>query len=286
MKFGEVRNFQFYAGVFLLLLVLAVMLGCVIFRPLSVDMNMELRAGLPSPGHPLGTDALGRDLLSCVIYGAGVSLAIAAVVVVLSCFTGGVLGVVSGVVGGAVDTVIMRLVDVLLAFPGILLAIALAAFFNHGVVNLILVLTVTGWVEYARVARGEVLKYKDKEFVLAARGYNASTIRIVFHHMLPLALPLMLVQASLSVSGVILAESSLNFLGIGLDPGIPTLGQLVDAARDHMFDKPVLILAPGLTLFVIIIAFNFIGEGLSHVGAPSKTAKTLHKRVAGRWGHK
>jgi len=169
---------------------------------------------------------------------------------------------VSGLAGGVTDTIIMRIVDIILAFPGILLAIALVSFFQQGMITLILALTFSGWVGYARIIRGDVLKYKQMEFILAARSYNASFARIIFFHLLPITLPLVVVQASLGISGVILAESSLNFLGIGIDPLIPTLGQLIDAGREHLFDKPHLIVIPGVVLFIIIIAFNFIGEGL------------------------
>ncbi|MCP5050614.1 MAG: ABC transporter permease [bacterium] len=255
-------NLQLRLGMGLMAAVLLLMVSFALFRHLSIGIDMSQRLAPASASYVLGTDEMGRDLLSCLVYGAGVSLVIAVTVVFISVVLGGVLGLVSGFAGGVTDTIIMRLVDVLMAFPGILLAIALAAFFSHGPVTLILVLTVTGWVEYARLIRGEVLKYKQNQFILAARSYNASFGRILFHHLLPLVLPLTLVQASLGISGVILVESGLNFLGIGLDPLLPTLGQLVDAGRDHLFDHPMLVIAPGLVLFVLIIAFNFIGEGL------------------------
>lgn len=262
MKLKTAKNIQLRIGFFLLAVIILLMIGFFLFRPLAIGIDMDLRMSPPSSRYLLGTDELGRDLVSCVLYGAGISLVTGIVVVLLSSLSGGLLGLIAGYSGGIVDTVIMRIVDILLAFPGILLAIALAAFLRPGPLNLILVLTVTGWVEYARLVRGEVLKYKQKEFILAAKSYNASFSRIIIHHLLPLVLPLLAVQASLGISGVILAESSLNFLGLGLDPRIPTLGQTIAAGRDHMFDNPALIAAPGAVLFTIIIAFIFIGEGL------------------------
>jgi peptide/nickel transport system permease protein len=264
MKFAKNTgsDFQLRTGIFLLGALIVVLVGSVFFRPAAVDIDMEHRLEFPSPAYPLGTDELGRDLLSCILRGAGISLLIGTAAVILSALLGGFLGMISGFSGGIVDTIIMRLVDIFLAFPGILLAIAVAAFFSRGIHNLILVLTISGWAGYARLARGEVLKYKQEEFILAAKSYNASPGRIMFHHLLPLVLPLLVVQASLGTAGVIIAESSLNFLGLGLDPEIPTLGQLIDAGRDHMFYNPLLIAAPGVVLFIIIIAFNFIGEGL------------------------
>ncbi len=259
------QNLHLVIGLFVLAILLLVFAFFLLTRPLSIEINMNQRLCPSSAVYPLGTDELGRDVLSCLIYGTGISLFISVTVVFLSLLTGGFLGLVSGLAGGVLDTLIMRLVDILLAFPGILLAIALAAFFHHGLFILILVLSITGWVEYARLIRGQVLKYKHKEFILAAKTYNATFFHIIFHHLVPLVLPFMLVQASLGFSSVILAESSLNFLGIGLEPGIPTLGQLIDAGRDHLFDIPRLFLWPGAVLFLIILAFHFIGEGIRKI---------------------
>lgn len=256
------NNFQLRIGISLLGLILLLMLFLAISRGVSISLNIQERVQPPGAGFLLGTDDLGRDLLSCILYGAGISLLIGITVVLLSAFSGTLLGMISGLAGGVIDTIVMRIVDVILAFPGILLAIGLVSFFRQGIMTLILVLTLCEWVSYARVVRGEVLKYKQKEFILAARSYNASFVWIIFHHLLPITLPLVVVQASLGISGIILAESSLNFLGIGLDPLVPTLGQLIDAGRDHIFDRPGLIIIPGVVLFFIIIAFNFIGEGL------------------------
>ncbi len=251
-------HLNLYMGKFILGSVFLLMAGLAIFRPVSIDVDMKHRMEPPSSTYLLGTDAMGRDLVSCILCGASISLGIGIIVVILSAFTGVILGMISGLSGGITDMIIMRIVDILLAFPGILLAIAAAAFFTPGVFNLILVLTVTGWVEYARLVRGEVLKYKQKEFITAARSYNASNSRIMFHHMVPLVFPLVIIQASSGIAGVILAESSLNFLGMGLSPHIPTLGSLIDAARDYMFDNPILIIAPGSVLFLIVTGFIFL----------------------------
>lgn len=255
-------NFQLRIGLFLLVSIIVMMIIFYLFGSLSIDINMETRWQPSSSQYLLGTDELGRDLLSCVVYGAGISLLIGFAVVLLSSLIGVVLGLVSGFVGGIVDGIIMRVVDIIFAFPGILLAIALSAFFSPGILNLVCILTFSSWAGYARQVRAEVLRHKHKEFILAARSYNASFLRIIFFHMLPLVLPIVLVQASLGISGVILAESSLNFLGLGLDPQVPTLGQLIDIGVGHIFDQPRFIVVPGVVLFLIIISFNFIGEGL------------------------
>ena len=262
MSLKNDRNYQLTTGVLLLTVIFLSMCGFFLGRDFSIALSMDHRLEPASSKFLLGTDELGRDLVSAVICGAGISLLIGLTVVIAASIIGGVMGMVSGLAGGAVDTVIMRIVDLILAFPGILLAIALASVFRPGILTLILVLIIPNWVGCARIVRGEVLKYKQKEFILAARSYNASFPRIIFHHLFPLVLPLIVVQASLDIAGIILAESGLNFLGIGLDPEIPTLGQLMDAGQDHLFDKPELIAVPGLVLFFIIVALNFIGEGL------------------------
>lgn len=215
-----------------------------------------------SLNHPFGTDELGRDLFSCLLYGAALSLFIGLSVVIISFVLGCFLGLVAGLAGGFVDSCIMFLVDIFLAFPGLLLAITFAAFFHNGLVILILVLSLVNWVEYTRLIRGEVMKYKNKEFIQASICFNASFFHIIRFHMIPLVRPLAVVQFFLSLSGIIMAESSLNFLGIGLENGLPTLGQMISSGRDYLFDTPRLFIAPGLTLFFIILSFHFIGEGL------------------------
>lgn len=262
MRSEAERNPQLRIGILIVTILLSGLLIALILWGRDIDISIEQRLRPPLHGFALGTDDLGRDLLSCVALGTLISLVIGLTVVVLSSVIGGILGMISGLAGGVADRVIMRLVDVILSFPGILLAITMAFFFKQGIPNLILILTITGWVGYARLVRGEVLKHKNKPFILAARCYNASFFRILFYHLRPLVLPLVFVQASLAVSGVILAESSLNFLGLGLPPDVPTLGQLIDSGRLHLFDMPNLILVPGLVLFALIIGFNFIGEGL------------------------
>ena len=262
MKSRPVKDYQLPLGIGLLGITLIIMLFFTLSRGISIEINMDNRLQPSSPQFLLGTDDLGRDLLSCLIYGAGISLLTGACVVLISAITGTLLGMAAGLAGGLTDIIFMRIVDIVLAFPGILLALALVTFFRQGLLTLIIVLSISSSVSYARLIRGEVLKYKQKEFILAARGYNASFWRILFFHLLPFILPLVVVQASIDISAVILAESGLNFLGFGLDPQIPTLGQLIDAGRAHLFDKPYLIILPGVVLFAFILAFNFIGEGL------------------------
>ena len=255
-------NVQLKIGLFVLAAILILMGIFFLLRSLSISIDLDTRWQPPSAQFPLGTDELGRDLLSCVVSGAGISMLIGFAVVILSAFIGIIMGMVAGFAGGFIDTILMRVVDIILAFPGILLAIGLSAFFSPGVFGIIFILTFSSWVGYARLVRAEVLKNKHKEFILAARSYNASFGRIIVFHLLPLILPILLAQASVGAAGVILAESSLNFLGLGLGPEVPTLGQLIDIGIAHIYDQPRFIVAPGVVLFSIIISFNFIGEGL------------------------
>jgi len=263
MRSKKNKNNQLIVGIFLLGIVLVSMFGFYMGFGFSIEIDIDKRLEPPSADHIAGTDDLGRDLLSAVVSGTWMSLLIGFSVVCVSAIVGTVMGLISGFSGGIIDIIIMRIVDVILSFPGILLAVALVSFFTPNLLVLITVLIIPGWVGYARIVRGEILKIKNQGFIVAAKSYNASFLRIVFFHLLPLILPYVLIQASLAIGGVILAESSLNFLGIGLDPEIPTLGQLINSGRSHMFDRPDLILIPGLILFVIIISFNFIGEGLN-----------------------
>jgi len=256
------HNRQFKAGLVIFLILFGLLLGVILFRGVDTELHLEARLLPVSLSHPLGTDGLGRDLLSAVIYGTGVSLLTAFTVVTFSLVFGGVLGMTAGLAGGLVDMLVMRVVDVILAFPGLLLAIALAAFAGPGLVSMIAVLCFSSWVGYARLVRGEVLKYKYKEYVIAARSYNASFTRIVGHHMLPPIAPVLLVQGVMAIPGVILAESSLNYLGLGLAPEMPSLGQLIDNGMEHIFYMPLQTAAPGLVLFLLILGFSFLSQGL------------------------
>ena len=253
---------QLWLGIAMLGLVIVPMVVISVWGNLSTEVNLD--AFMESGGSPalLGVDDLGRDVLACVVKGTWISLGLGLTAVLLSGAIGGFLGLAAGLAGGVFDTVVMRMVDVMLAFPGILLALTLMAVFPHGALSVVIALVASGWAAYARLVRGEVVKYKRSDFVLAARTYNASFGRIIFHHLVPLVLPLLAIQASLGIADAIIAESSLNFLGLGLRPEIPTLGQMLDAGRAHLFDRPSLVVVPGAVIYVLIVSFNFIAEGL------------------------
>jgi peptide/nickel transport system permease protein len=227
--------------------------------PLGIDLKGELEG--PGPGHPLGQDKLGRDILSQVIYGSRVSLVVALVVVGISLIIGVALGATAGYFGGVFDTVLMRIVDILLAFPGILLAIALAGVLGPSLKNIILALCVLGWVGYARLVRGQVLAEKNREYVLAAKALGGSHPRIIIRHILPNCFAPVIVEATFGLAGVILAESSLSFLGLG-PQDVPTWGRLLNEGAQYLLFAPHVATFPGIAIMLTVLGFNFIGDGL------------------------
>jgi peptide/nickel transport system permease protein len=205
---------------------------------------------------------LGRDVLSRLLYGARISLTVALSVVGLAGTLGTALGALAGYRGGRLDAALMRATDVFLAFPGILLAIALVAVLGPALVHVVLALVVFGWVDYARLVRGQVLQVREAEFVLAARAAGLPSRAVILRHVLPNVLPTLLVQASLGMAGAILAESALSFLGLGLQAPTPSWGAMIDAGRGHLIDAPHLALVPGAALFLTVLGLNLLADGL------------------------
>jgi len=217
----------------------------------------------PSWQHPFGNDELGRDILSRILLGARVSMRVAATVVLFSSVVGVLVGGLAGYVGGKLDALITAVViNSLLAFPGILLVIALVAFLGPGLDRMIFALTITGWVGFARMARGQVLKVKTLEFVEAARALGASNLRIFISHILPNIVQPVLIQTSIGMAGVILAEASLSFLGLGITPPAPSWGAMLNDARTHLFDAPHMVVFPSMALVMTVLSFNFLGDAL------------------------
>jgi peptide/nickel transport system permease protein len=199
-------------------------------------------------------------------------------VLLLSSSMGRFVGALAGYYGGWFDEVLMRLVDVLLAFPGILLAIALVAFWGPGLDKLILALVAVGWVGYARLVRGQLLKVKELDFVKAARSLGASDTRIIVRHLIPNIIQPLLVQASIGMAGAILAEASLSFLGLGVPPPLSSWGAMLNDGRSHLFDAPHLVLFPGIATMLAVLAFNFLGDGLREILNPKLRSLQLKLR--------
>jgi peptide/nickel transport system permease protein len=230
------------------------------YDPSSQELARRLES--PSLAHPLGLDELGRDILARLLQGARISLMVGIAVVSVSSAAGMLFGSIAGYFGGRVDDIISRVIDVLMAFPGILLAIALVAVLGPSLVNVVLALSVIGWVGYARLVRGQALRARELEFVQAARASGASSARIVVRHILPTAIPTVVVQATLGMAGAIIAEAALSFLGLGVQPPTPSWGTMLDAGRAHLFDAPHLTIFPGVAIATLVLGFNFLGDGL------------------------
>ncbi len=230
------------------------------YSPSAQNLAEDLRPS--SPAHLLGQDKLGRDILSRVIYGSRISLQVGFLAVGVSLVIGLAVGGVAGYLGGWVDDIVMRGVDILLAFPGILLAVAASAVLGPSLRNVILALSLIGWTGYARLVRGEVLSLKEREFVKAAEALGASRARILARHILPLVIAPLLVQATFGMAGVIVAEASLSFLGLGVQPPTPSWGAMLNEGRPFLLVAPHLALYPGLAIMLTVLGLNFLGDGL------------------------
>jgi peptide/nickel transport system permease protein len=229
--------------------------------PAAIQLTIRLNA--PSHAHWFGTDELGRDILSRVIYGARISMLVGSCVVVASLGIGLIIGSIAGYYGGFIDRFVnVILMNAFLSFPGILIAIAFVAFRGPGIFNLVIALSIGGWVGYARLVRGQVLGAREREFVEAARALGASDLRIIVRHILPNIIQPVVVQAAIGMAGAILAEATMSFLGLGVPPPTASWGTMLNDARAHLFDAPHLVLFPALAVMLAVLSFNFIGDAL------------------------
>ena len=232
------------------------------------DMDLMNRLSAPSADHLLGTDEGGRDVLTRLLYGARVSLLIGVVPALLSLILGAVLGVAAGYRGGPADAVIMRIADVTLAFPSMLLAMVVMYSLGGGIVNVFLTLTLVNWANVARVVRSRTLQLKNSEFAEAARVIGVPDRKIMGRHILPNCLPTLLVLFTLNIPASILTESSLSFLGLGIQPPNASWGLMINSGRQYLYSSPWLCFAPGAAIMLIVLAFNFLGNGLLDVLDP------------------
>jgi len=256
------------------ILLLAGFVLCAIFAPwlapqdpARIDLTGRLLA--PGHGHWFGTDELGRDILSRTLFGARISLMVAVSVVSLSLSVGLIAGALAGFYGGWIDTVInVYVTNAFMALPGILLAIAFVAFLGPGLFNLVLALSISGWVGYSRLVRAQVMAVKEREFVEAARALGASDLRLLGRHILPNIVQPLIVQAAIGMAGAVLAEATLSFLGLGVPPPTSSWGVMLNDARSHLFDSPHLVVFPAIAVMLAVLSFNFIGDALGDLLDP------------------
>jgi peptide/nickel transport system permease protein len=250
------------AAIFLLVLFLLSFLAPWIapYDPVAIDVKAVLMP--PSLEHPLGTDMLGRDVLSRLIYGSRISLKVGFVAVGIATVIGTFLGALAGYYGGLIDTMIMRLVDIMLCFPSFFLILAVVAFLEPSIWNIMIVIGLTSWMGVARLVRAEFLSLKERDFVLAAKAMGASDLRIIFKHLLPNAMAPILVSATLGIPGAILTEAALSFLGIGVQPPTPSWGNMLTAGKDNLEIAWWLSVFPGLAILLTVLAYNLLGEAI------------------------
>ncbi|HLI61880.1 MAG TPA: ABC transporter permease [Terriglobales bacterium] len=268
----QLRSVRRAAGYNLLatagVVMVAIFVGCALLAPWiapydPANINLPQRLMGPSVAHWFGTDELGRDILSRVIYGARISMLVGSCVVAASLTLGLIFGSIAGYYGGMTDRVLNVVVmNAFMSFPGILLAIAFVAFLGPGIFNLVFALSLGGWVGYARLVRAQVLAVREREFVEAARALGASDVRIIMRHILPNIIQPVIVQGAIGMAGAILAEATMSFLGLGVPPPTASWGTMLNDGRAHLFDAPHLVLFPAAAVMLAVLSFNFIGDGL------------------------
>jgi len=273
-------NVKVFLGGLIVLTLIAVGLLGPLLAPYDPN-HQQLRAALQPPGwfdgaHFLGTDNLGRDVFSRIIYGARVSLLIAVSVVIVSGLIGVSLGAISGYFGGKVDFTIQKLVEVVWAFPALLLAITILAFLGQGLFNLILALVAQRWIQYCRVVRGQTLSLRGRDFIVAARALGASAARIISRHLLPNLIQASLVIGTFAMASAIISEASLSFLGLGVPPEIPTWGTMLADGRAYISTAWWLALFPGASIFVTVLGINLLGDALRDILDPKLKRAGMH----------
>ena len=258
----------FSAVVILLFVVLAILAP--VLTPYEFDeiVNAANRLAPPSAEHWLGTDEAGRDVLTRMLYGSRISLLVGIVPTVVSMLVGAALGILAGYLGGKVDSVIMRLADIMLAFPSMLLAMVIMYTLGDGIINIFLALALVNWASVARIVRAETLKLRETEYVEAARSIGVDRFTIMRRHILPNCIPSMIVLFTLNIPSAILSESSLSFLGLGIQKPMASWGLMVNTGRQYLYTNPWLSLAPSIAIMLIVLAFNFLGDGLRDVLDP------------------
>ena len=240
--------------------------------PIAQDLSRRL---LPpgTPGNWLGTDDFGRDIWSRIIFGSRITLYIVALVILTAPVAGLLIGTVAGYFGGWTDEILMRITDIFLAFPKLILALALVAVLGPGMENAVLAIALTSWPPYARVARAETLTVRNSDYIAAVKLQGASASRIIWGHVMPMCLPSVIVRVTLDMAGVILTAAGLGFLGLGVQPPLPEWGLMISAGRKFLFEQWWVATMPGLAIFIVSLGFNLLGDGLRDVLDPRSSGK-------------
>jgi peptide/nickel transport system permease protein len=260
-RFSRNRLSVIGAGTILLLITISILAPFIApYNPTAIDVHNVLSP--PSNQHPLGTDELGRDLLSRIIWGSRVSLKVGFVAVGIAILIGIIIGALAGFYGGLIEAVLMRFVDIMLAFPTFFLILAVISILEQNIFTIMVVIGLTSWMDVARLVRAEFLSLKEKDFVSAARAVGVSDKRLIFKHILPNALSPVFVAATFGVAGAILIESGLSFLGLGVQPPDPSWGNILTAGKDNIEVAWWLSLYPGLAILITVLSYNLVGEGL------------------------
>lgn len=259
-----------FAGIILITLTLIVLAAPVIAPYNPEKLNLFNRLQGPSADHWLGTDEVGRDVFSRVLYGGRISLAVGLVSALLSVVVGLLIGGIAGYAGGAVDAILMRIADGMLSVPIFFFLLVVMAIFGSGLTQIIVVIGLTSWMSIARIVRGEVIKVRTLPFIEAAQSLGAKPAYIMFRHMLPQTFSSVIVAATLGVANAILLEAALSYLGLGIQPPIPSWGNMLQSAQAYVWDTPLLALWPGLLVFAVVMAYNMLGDGLRDVFDPKE----------------
>ena len=260
------RNKNFILGSCMVGLMVLIMVVGFFYMPYDPDvMDTEHELQFFSAAHPLGTDQFGRDILSRIMEGTRVSFLVGALTVVFGLLVGGAVGAVAGYYGGKIDEVIMKLIDTQMAFPGVLLALMLIAVFGNSIQNLILALGVMSIPRFARISRSGFIKYRDAEFIKAARSRGAGDGRIIFLHILPNIVPELIVTSSLGFAGAVMSEAGLSYLGLGIQPPTPSFGKMLSEAQGEILKAGWYVLVPALAITLLVMGFNLIGDALQEV---------------------
>jgi peptide/nickel transport system permease protein len=240
--------------------------------PITQDLGRRLLPPLTA-GNLLGTDDFGRDILSRILYGSRTTLYIVLLVILTAPVAGLIIGTVAGYFGGWTDIALMRLTDIFLAFPKLILALALVAVLGPGIENAVLAIALTAWPPYARVARAETLTVRSSDYIAAVKLQGAGPIRVIWGHIIPMCLPSVIIRVTLDMAGVILTAAGLGFLGLGVQPPLPEWGLMISAGRKYLFEQWWVATMPGLAIFIVSLGFNLLGDGLRDVLDPKSASK-------------